>query len=411
MGFFAYKAMGTAGEMTEGRIEAPGRREAMRLLEDRGLRPVRVEDATGRILQSETGAGWGSMSLFANRVGARDRERFTRQLSSLLAAGVPLSRALQILSRESTRPAATARWKRLREMVVDGTSLADAMAHQSDVFPRIDTAMVRAGELGGSLSLVLGQIADFQARDKEVRSRLVSAMTYPAVLLLLTVAVVIFLMTFFIPRFQAMFDGLGAPLPLLTRVVIGLSELVRDWGLVVGAVIVIAVVAARQWIASPEGRRSWQTLGLRLPVFGALAAKFAAARFCRMLGTLSRSGVELITALQVARESLGNQVLIDALTASIDSVRNGESLARSLAPCQRLFPSSTIEMIAVAEESSRLDHELVRLAEESEKDLDNQLRLAVALAEPALLFLMAAVIGTIFVGMVLPIFTIQDYIK
>jgi type II secretory pathway component PulF len=130
-----------------------------------------------------------------------------------------------------------------------------------------------------------------------------------------------------------------------------------------------------------------------------------------MLGTLSRSGVELITALQVSRESLGNQVLIDTLTSSIESVRKGESLARSLAASARLFPPSTIEMIAVAEESSRLDQELVRIAEESEKDLDSQLRLAVALAEPALLFIMAAVIGTIFIGMVLPIFTIQDYIK
>jgi type II secretory pathway component PulF len=231
------------------------------------------------------------------------------------------------------------------------------------------------------------------------------------VLLALTVAVVIFLMTFFIPRFQTMFEGLGAPLPLLTRGIIGASAVVRDWGLLVAAVVAVGLVAARQWIASPAGRRAWQVVALRLPVFGGLAARFAATRFCRMLGTLSRSGVELITALQVSRESLGNQVLIDALTAAIEDVRKGEPLARSLGSCARLFPPSTIEMIAVAEESSRLDEELVRLAEESEKDLDGQLRLAVALAEPALLFVMASVIGTIFIGMVLPIFTIQDYIN
>ncbi|MDK2971064.1 MAG: ral secretion pathway protein [Candidatus Sumerlaeota bacterium] len=410
MGVFVYKAFSETGQMTEGRVDAPGRREALRLLEERGLRPVRVEDAAGRPAESETG-GWDPLAMLRGRVTARDREQFTRQLASLLAAGVSLSRALQILSRESSRPLIAARWKRLREMVVDGMSLADAMARQPDVFPRIDTAMVRAGETGGFLPLVLGQVADFQSRDREVRSRLVSAMTYPAVLMALTVAVVIFLMTFFIPRFQTMFEGLGAPLPLLTRAIIAASEGVRDWGLVVAAVLVIALVAARQWIASPAGRRSWQTFALRMPLFGSLAARFAATRFCRMLGTLSRSGVELITALQVSRESLGNQVLIDTLTSSIENVRKGESLARSLAACERLFPPSTIEMIAVAEESSRLDQELVRIAEESEKDLDGQLRLAVALAEPALLFVMAAVIGTIFIGMVLPIFTIQDYIK
>ncbi|MBI1290748.1 hypothetical protein GC173_05835 [bacterium] len=406
MGMYSYRAVGPAG-MTEGQIEAGGRQEALRLLEGRGLRPIRVDDSVARPAQA-SGSGW---NLLPSQVTARDLERFTRQLSSLLAAGVPLSRCLSILGRDGSRPAAVAAWRQLRDMVVDGVALADAMARQPTVFPRVYTAMVRAGEAGGFLPLVLGQVADFQARDKELRSRLVSAMTYPAVLLLLTIAVLIFLMTFFIPRFQVMFEGLGAPLPALTNVIIAASEIVRSYGFIVTGVLIVGVVAARQWLASDEGRRAWQSLVLKMPVYGPLAGRLAATRFCRMLGTLTKSGVELIAALQIARESLGNQILADALTTAIERVRKGESLAKGLALCPDLFPPTIIEMIAVAEESGNLDTELVRLAEESEKELDAQLRLAVALAEPALLFIMASFIGTIFVGMVLPIFTIQDYIK
>jgi type II secretory pathway component PulF len=271
--------------------------------------------------------------------------------------------------------------------------------------------MVRAGETGGFLAPVLGQIADFQARDKELRARLASAMVYPAVLLALTLSVMVFLLTFFIPRFQAMFEELGAPLPLLTRAIIATSEFVLGYGLLIGAGVAVGVYALHRWLQSAEGRRVWQRRVLDLPVFGDLTARFALTRFCRMLGTLTRSGVELVTALQVSRESLGNQTLIDTLTDAIERVRRGQSLASSLATCPQLFPGSVVEMVSVAEESSRLDEELVRLADEAEKELDAQFRVAVSLAEPALLFLMAAVIGTIFIGMVIPIFSIQDYIN
>jgi len=405
MGVFAYRALGPSG-VTEGRIDAPGRSEALRILEGRGLRPIRVDEATRKLTAPAT--SWLPNS---GRVTAADLERFTRQLASLLAAGVPLSRALAILTRDGSRTAALAAWRELRELVIDGASLADGMSRQPAVFPRIYVAMVRAGEAGGFLALVLGQVADFQARDKELRSRLVSALTYPAVLLALTVAVMIFLMTFFIPRFQVMFEGLGAPLPALTQAIIAASGIVRNYGAAVLAVGIVGFVALRQWLPSEAGRRQWQAAILRTPVYGVLAARVAATRFCRMLGTLVKSGVELITALQIARESLGNQILADALTTAIERVRKGEPLAASLAPCGELFPPTLVEMIAVAEETGRLDAELVRLAEESEKELDAQLRLAVALAEPALLFVMAALIGTIFVGMVLPIFSIQDYIN
>ena len=176
-------------------------------------------------------------------------------------------------------------------------------------------------------------------------------------------------------------------------------------------VMAFLVYLARTWVTSERGRRIYERWLLTAPVIGALSSQFAMARFSRMLGTLIHAGVPLVSGLNVAQRSIGNQILTDAIEDSVESVKKGESLARSLGNCSLLFSGATVEMISVAEESSRLDRELIRLAEVTEKELDQQLKTAVALMEPLMLFLIAAFIGTIFVGMVIPIFTIQDYIK
>jgi len=218
-------------------------------------------------------------------------------------------------------------------------------------------------------------------------------------------------MLFFIPRFKIIFAGFGGSLPLLTQIIVKISEVVSKYGLFVVLAAAVAGFVIRQWLRSQQGRRAWQQLVLRLPVIGPLNARFAMTRFCRMLGTLVGSGVSLIHALRVARESIGNQTLVDAVSDSIERVKQGDGLAASLSDCRTLFPGSVIEMITVAEETGRLDQELVRIAAATDSDLDRQLRTAVSLAEPLLLFLMAGFIGTIFIGMVLPIFSLQEYIK
>ncbi|MCX8036631.1 MAG: type II secretion system F family protein [Candidatus Sumerlaeia bacterium] len=395
--------------MAEGSLEAGGRQEAFRLLESRGLNPVSLAEKSNGKKSEQTVQV--SLPWRRKRVSFRALENFTRQLASLLAAGVPMSRALKILMKEASSPAAQEKWKEIHDLVIDGMSLADAMAQSPDVFPTVYTAMVRAGETGGFLDVVLGQIADFQAREKELRAKVIAALIYPAVLLTLAIGVVIFLLVFFIPRFQAIFADFGAALPALTRFIVGASQVASRYGIFVAVGLVIAFVLFRKWLKTDQGRRMWERVILRLPIIGRLTARFAMTRFCRMLGTLIHAGVALINALRVARESLGNQTLVDALSASIDRVKQGDSLAASLADCPQVFPGSVLEMISVAEESGRLDEELVRLAAVTETDLDRQLKTAVSLAEPLMLFLMAAFIGTIFVGMVIPIFTIQDYIK
>lgn len=416
MPVFEYKAIQANGAATQGRLEAGGRQDAVRMLEDRGLTPVRVAEAAGGTSSGKSGsvqlpAKGSAWAWKSTRVPFAALEDFTRSLSSLLAASVPLSRALTILYKETSHPAAAAKWRELHDLVIDGVSLADAMSRFPDVFPRVYVAMVEAGEAGGFLDVVLAQIADFQSREKELRAKVISALMYPAVLLLLAVGVLIFLLVFFIPRFQTLFEGFDAALPTITQVIVGLSDLVRNYGIYLAAVFAAAIYFGRTWIARESNRRLWESWMLRAPIIGPLAAQLAMARFCRMLGTLLGAGVSLMSGLAVARRSLGYQILIDLIADSTERVKKGESLASSLAECRALFPGSTLEMISVAEESGRLDVELMRLAGVTESTLDRQLKTAVALAEPLMLFAIAGFIGTIFVGMVIPIFTIQDYIK
>jgi type II secretory pathway component PulF len=420
MAVFQYKALQADGQVAEGTLEAGGRQEAFRQMEGRGWRPISLKErANGQSPKpaASTAAQNGSapglkLSLGnSNRITARVLENFTRLLSSLLAAGVPLSRALVILQKEAASPAAKAKWKEIHDSVVDGMSLASAMAKSPETFPRVYVAMVEAGETGGFLDVVLAQIADFQAREKEMRGKVMTALLYPTILLLLAIGVLVFLLVFFIPRFHSIFAGFGAKLPLLTQLIVGASEVLRDYGLFVALGLAITGYLVRNWLVSPVGRRAWEGMMLRLPAVGHLVAQFAMSRFCRMLGTLLAAGVPLINGLNVARRSIGNQILVDAVSNSIERVKEGKQLGPSLAECRTLFSGSILEMISVAEESGRLDQELVRIANVTEGDLDRQLKTAVALAEPLMLFFIAGFIGTIFIGMVIPIFTLQDYIK
>ncbi len=423
MPVFQYRAIQTDGSVAEGKLEAGGRQEAFRQMESKGLRPITLAEykngkANGKPApkaqktESEPAAGGGlKLSFGGNKISGRILENFTRLLSSLLAAGVPLSRALVILQKEASTPVAKARWKEVHDLVVDGISLADSMARFPETFPRVYVAMVEAGETGGFLDVVLAQIADFQSREKEMRSKVMTALLYPTILLFLALSVLVFLLVFFIPRFQMIFSGFGASLPMLTQIIVSTSNVLRSYGLIVLLAIVITIISIRSWFVSEQGRRTWEGLILKVPLIGPLVAQFAMARFSRMLGTLLGAGVPLINALNVARRSIGNQVLVDAVSTSIDRVKEGKQLGPSLSDCRDLFPGSVLEMISVAEESGKLDQELVRIANVTEGDLDRQLRATVALAEPLMLFFIAGFIGTIFIGMVIPIFTLQDYIK
>jgi type II secretory pathway component PulF len=408
---FQYKALRADGGVAEGQLDAAGRPDAFRQIETLGLRPVNLAEKPVSSPNSPALPGNFSFKFESRKISAKALENFTRLLSNLLAAGVPLSRALVILYQEASSPVVAAKWREVHDRVVDGMSLADAMAKSPETFPRVYTAMVQAGETGGFLDVVLAQIADFQSREKELKSKVTTAMIYPCILLCLALVVLTVLLTFFIPKFQNIFNSLHGSLPLITRMIIRASHAIRSYGLFVAVGLVAAGLLVKTWFASEKGRRIWEGLILRSPLVGPLTAQFAMARFCRMLGTLLGAGVPLVQSLNVARKSIGNQILVDAVSQSIERVQQGSRLGQSLAECKALFAGSVLEMISVAEESSRLDTELVRIANVTEVDLDRNLKTAVAFAEPLMLFFIAGFIGIIFIGMLLPVLSMSEYIK
>jgi type II secretory pathway component PulF len=404
MGVFAYTAIDRNGKRLTGTVPAESREAAMDQVVGQGLSPVSMDE------QKSAAAVTAESRSTSTRVSQSALESFTRELANLLSAGLPLSRALHLLRREASHPGARNVWSRVHDDVVGGVSLADSMMKWPKTFSSVYIAMVRAGEAGGFLPVVLQQIADFRTREQDLKGKVKAAMVYPCVLGVLACAVLIFLMTFFIPKFSGIFAEFGSKLPWLTQVIVAISGWLMHYGVFLGVAVAAGIFMLRRAAASESGQRVIERIVLGVPLLGKVAARFALVRFCRMLGTLVGAGVPLVASLRVAKEALGNRTLSDTIGQATEEVQRGVALSRSLASNSLLFPPSVIEMISVAEETGRLDKELVRISTAYESELDRNLRMLVSLAEPLLLMLMAGLIGTVVVGMLLPVFTLQDLI-
>ncbi len=407
MASFAYVAVDRQGRRASGTIAADSRAAAIDTVVGQGLSPLSISEAAGPAGKSSAGSVVGRKG----KVPQKAVESFTRELANLLAAGLSISRALALLKREASNPAAKNAWTKIHDDVVGGQSLADTLMQFPQAFSSVYVAMVRAGETGGFLHVVLQQISDFRQREQDLKSRVKSALIYPVALAAVASGVLIFLLTFFIPRFSSIFAQFGEKLPLLTRVVVALSGWLITYGPFLAIALVVGVVALKRWMATDAGRRAFERMLLATPLLGTVMARFALVRFSRMLGTLVGAGVPLVTSLKTAREAIGNQTLSDTVAHAIEQVQRGTALSKALSNNPKLFPASVIEMISVAEETGRVDQELIRLSQAYETDLDRNLRMLVALAEPLLLLIMAALIGTVVVSMLLPVFTLQDMIN
>lgn len=409
MSVFAYTALAKDGRKTSGTLSADTRAALVGMLAKQGLSPIKIEEARDAASAAKKAAAASGST--QKKVPAKAVESFTRELANLLAGGVPLARAMSLLKREAHNPTAKATWTQLHDDVVGGTTLADAMAKHPKTFPVVYVAMVRAGETGGFLEGVLTQIVDFREREQELKGKVKAAMVYPAFLAVMATGVLIFLMTFFIPTFSGIFAQFGGNLPKLTVVIVGASNIVKAYGIYIAVALVIGIMLFLRMKESDAGRRKIEMVTLATPLLGTVLSQFALVRFARMLGTLIKSGVPLVQSLRTARDAIGNQVLADTVNHAIEQVQRGEAMSKALGSSPKLFPPSVIEMVAVAEETGRLDQELLRVAVSYEKDLDRQLKLLVSIAEPLMLFLMAGIIGTVVVGMLLPVFNLQDLIK
>lgn len=404
MALFRYKALSTAGETLEGQMEAGSADEVVARLQEQGHLPVeaRRADAAGG------SAGWGS--LFRRR-DFDDAQvlQFTQQLATLLGAGQPLDRALGILLELPDSPEARRVVERVREAVRGGAPLSTALEQQHGVFSRLYVNLVRAGEAGGSVHEALRRLADYLERSAKLRGRVINALIYPAILVVMVFASVGFLMAVVVPQFQTLFESLNAELPWYSKAVLEVSLFVRDWWWA----LLMALALAGMWLASrlrqPEARRAIDARLLRLRLVGDLVARLDTARLARTLGTLVRNGVPLLGALNLSRPVLSNRVLDEALAAAAEEVKTGSGLGYALGR-QKVFPRLAVQMVQVGEESGELDTMLLKVADTFDQETGNALDRLMAALVPALTVLMTAVVAIIILSVLLPIYDLTNSI-
>ena len=393
---FSYRAIGEDGAAVTGALTAENYQVALRMLEEKALTPVNVTEGVvgGKSV-------WGRK----RRVKLRYLTAFYSQLSDLLGAGVPMLRALDVLARQDSNPVLTDIIKDVREEVSGGAALADAMEKHPNAFSELHSSMVRAGERGGFLEEVLTRLAGFAERQDELRNKLLGSMIYPAVLLFVGAVVVIFLMTFVVPKLRNQLRAEN--LNFLSIAVFGICDLLLIYYpyLIVGTLA--AIFGVTSLFKTEWGQTAADRLRLKAPVFGKVYTIVAVCRFCRILGTMLHNGVPILQSLKISKDSAGNSILAAEIERAAESVRKGESLSKPLGE-SGLFPIDTLDMIAVAEESNTLEKVLIQIADTNEARTARQIDLAVRLLEPMLLVGMAAVVLCIALALLLPILTMSS---
>jgi general secretion pathway protein F/type IV pilus assembly protein PilC len=391
---FTYKARSSSGRVVSGVLTAEHQQAALRVLEDKALFPMSVMEG-GR-------AGSRLLPGRRRRVRLRVVATFYSQLADLLRAGVPVLRALDVLSRGGANKVLAEVVREVRDDVANGESLADSMEKHPRIFPDLHVSMVRAAERGGFLEDAFSRIAIFTGRQDELRNKLLGSIVYPAVLVMFAIIVVVFLMSFVVPQVKPILSRME--LPPLTILMFAISDFIKNQGLYVLVGLAAVVVAYVPYAQSDAGRAQMDAIKLKLPMLGKIITMVAVCRFCRILGTLLHNGVPILQSLRIAQDSAGNRVLSEAIAEATDSVSKGATLAEPLA-ASGMFPPDIVDMVAVAEESNNLDTVLVQVADSNEARTASLIDLAVRLLEPMLLLAMAVVVLFIAMSLLIPILT------
>lgn len=403
MGTFRYIATDPAARTIEGSVEAADERTVVGELRRGGYYPIRIEQHDTQ----ESNSVLGRVRAFARWPTQHDVLNFTQQFHSLLEAGLEVDRSLAILSE-------LAESRRMREIirailsdVQGGRSLADSLAKHPKIFSRLYVHMVKAGEAGGVVELVLGRLAAFMESAKAIRDEILSALLYPSLVMTVGAGAVVVLLNFVIPRFATMFAESGDLLPPSTRLLLAISAFTTDYWWVLLGVSGLAVVGIHGYIQTETGRGMWDRVKLRLPVFGRLVREREVARFARMLGTLLQSGVPVLIALGIVTETVTNVVLAQALPRVRDGVKRGEGIAGPLKACG-VFPPLAVHMATVGEEVGRLEEMLLRVADVYDTHVKTSIKRLLSLVEPVMILSLGVIVGFIVVSMLLAIFSMSD---
>lgn len=397
MPLFEYTGLDAAGKKVKGVIEGSGKKSVQQKLRAEGIFPTDLREE-----RAQTGSGW-TLRRGGGKVPAPQLAAATRQLATLLGAGLPLDEALATAGSQLEHPALERALGRVREEVVQGQTLHDALAGQGGLFPPLYINMVEVGENTGTLDQALQRLADFLEDQARMVGRIQAAMAYPILMALIGTGVLIFLFTFVVPKVTRMLEDLGQALPLPTQLLIGASDFLAGWWWLLLLILGGAAVALIRYRRTDAGRLAFDRWALKLPVIGRLNLLIATSRFSRTLATLLRSGVPLLSALDITRNLLQNRLLRRALEETSLAVREGEGLAP---PLKRsgVFPPMVAQMAAIGERSGDLEAMLFRVADTYEHQVEMAISGALSLLEPLMILLMGTVVGFIVLAILLPIF-------
>lgn len=406
---FTYTAIDQSGSQKNGKIETDSEESAKTLLSAQGLMVTKLTASGTR--SSATNIKIKKTGGFRRVVKPEELAIFTRQLSTLLQAGLPLLRSLEVMIRQERNPRFKEVLTGLSENVRSGNNMSDGLAQYPKVFDRLYVNMVKAGEAGGVLDVVLSRLAKFMEKSVKTAKKIKSAMVYPSVVVCVAVVIVAVLMVVVVPKFQAIFNDMlgGAPLPAITQVVVDVSQFIQTNILATIAILIVAFVGFKFLMKTTAGRHAMDRLALTIPKIKDFSAKANVARFTRTFGTLMSSGVPILQALTITRDIIPNSVVQNALTKVHDRVRDGESLSVPLEQ-QKIFPTMVTSMIDVGEETGELSEMLNRIADNYDDDLDNAVAGLTSIIEPVMIVCLALIVGFIVIALFLPIIQIVQKI-
>jgi len=410
MPLYSYRAVSAAGDVSSGELEAANESEIVDRLRDQGLLPMQIAQSLGRAAAGEPSARPARQSWFAPRRVTRENVLgITRELATLLRAGLTLDRSLELLISLATSLPVAVMLQGIRDEVRGGKALSQALDARRDIFSRFYVNIVRAGEAGGALGTVLQRLAETMERNKELRESVRSALIYPTILVFVAVASVMILLVFVVPQFESTFAQAGKALPIPTQVVIAVGTFLRNWWWAAIPAVLLAFAWFRRRGRIPAVRRARDARLLRTPLLGDLIAKVEIARFARTLSTLLANGVTLLAGLAIVKETIGNVVLANGLDGVIAQLREGKGFGRPMAET-RLYPRLASQMILVGEESGRLEEMLGRVADVYDREVATAVKRFLAVLEPVLILGLAVMVGGIVFSILLGVMGMSELV-
>ena len=421
---FSYVAMDSRGKETKGTVDVANQNEAISRLKEMGYFPTKVVEADKvkekgerKARPAERGKGKGKKGSFnlnikipgLSGVKTKTMTTFTRQLATLVDAGLPLLRGLRVLERQEKNLTLKGTISELAVAVEGGSTFSEALAQHPKIFNRLYVSMVKAGEMGGVLEVVLNRLSEFMEKAQKIKGKVIAAMFYPSAVMTVAVAILGVLMVYVVPKFEEIFKDMleGASLPWFTDMVLQISRTVKNHFIITAVCIIVLVIAMKLLLKTKIGRRIFDRVKLNMPVLGAVISKVAISRFSRTLGTLISSGVPILQALTIVKETSGNVIIGNAVSSIHESVKEGETITAPL-EAANIFPPMVISMVDVGEQTGALPEMLMKIADTYDDEVDNAVSAMTSLLEPIMIVFLAVIVGSIVIALFLPLITLMD---